>query len=161
MSCLFFFPFPLYKCSLAVSRHNDSPCHWIKTSQARRVGLALCTGLLTIKLSRTGQFCNSSENSLLPEKETPQNSFGSDDKTDFQWPHCSRLCASGLGVQSHIRVHRWVVEHKRHHRIRWTTTIYKCYSLGKKNWDIFIIIVMDVLEKIILFRNPITPTNNT
>ena len=46
--------------SLAVSRHNSSSCHWIKTSQAERVGLPLCTGLLTIKLSRTGQFCNSS-----------------------------------------------------------------------------------------------------
>ena len=47
-------------CSLAVSRRNGSPCHWIKTSQAERVGLPLCTSLLTIKLSRTGQFCNSS-----------------------------------------------------------------------------------------------------
>ena len=43
--------------------------------------------------------------------------------TDFQCPHCSRLCASGLGLRSHLRVHRWVVECKRHHRIRWTTTM--------------------------------------
>ena len=28
-------------CSLAVSRCNGSPCHWIKTSQAERVGLPL------------------------------------------------------------------------------------------------------------------------
>ena len=47
-------------CNLAVSRRNGSSCHWIKTSQAERVGLHLCTGLLAIKLSRTGQFCNSS-----------------------------------------------------------------------------------------------------
>ena len=26
--------------------------------------------------------------------------------TDFQCPHCSRLCASRLGLQSHLRVHR-------------------------------------------------------
>ena len=43
--------------------------------------------------------------------------------TDFQCPHCSRLCASGLGPWSHLRVHRWVVECKRHYRIRWTTTV--------------------------------------
>ena len=42
--------------------------------------------------------------------------------TDFQCPHCSRLCTSELGLRSHLRVHKWVVEHKRHHRIRWTTT---------------------------------------
>ena len=47
-------------CSLAVSCRNGSPCHWIKSFQAEKVGLPLCTGLLTIKLSRTGQFCNSS-----------------------------------------------------------------------------------------------------
>ena len=47
-------------CSLAVFHRNGSSCHWIKTSQAERVGLPLCTGFLTIKLSRTGQFCNSS-----------------------------------------------------------------------------------------------------
>ena len=43
-------------CSLAVSRRNDSSCHWIMTSQAERVGLPLCNGLLTIKPSRTGPF---------------------------------------------------------------------------------------------------------
>ena len=47
-------------CSLAISRRNGSSCHWFKTSYAERVGLPLCTGLLTIKLSHTGQFCNSS-----------------------------------------------------------------------------------------------------
>ena len=26
--------------------------------------------------------------------------------TDFQCPHCSRLCAPGLGLRSHLRVHR-------------------------------------------------------
>ena len=26
--------------------------------------------------------------------------------TDFQCPHCSRLCASKLGLQSHLRIHR-------------------------------------------------------
>ena len=26
--------------------------------------------------------------------------------TDFQCPHCSRLCSSRLGLQSHLRVHR-------------------------------------------------------
>ena len=41
--------------------------------------------------------------------------------TDFQCPHSSRFCASGLGLQSGIRIHRWVVEHKHHHWIRWTT----------------------------------------
>ena len=40
-------------CSLAGSHHNGSLCHWIKTSQAERVGFSLCTGLLTIKLLRT------------------------------------------------------------------------------------------------------------
>ena len=45
---------------LAVSRRNGSSCPWIKTSQVERVGLSPCTGLLIIKLSRTGQFCNSS-----------------------------------------------------------------------------------------------------
>ena len=44
--------------------------------------------------------------------------------TDFQCPHCSRLGTSRLGLRSYLRVHRWVVECKRHHRIRWTTTSY-------------------------------------
>ena len=43
--------------------------------------------------------------------------------TDFQCPQCSRFC--GLGLRSHLRVHRWVAEHKRHHQIRWTTTNVK------------------------------------
>ena len=43
-------------CSLAVFCCNGSPCHWIKTSQAERVGLPLCNGLLTLKPSRTGPF---------------------------------------------------------------------------------------------------------
>lgn len=47
-------------CSLAVSRRNGSPCHWIKTSQAERVGLSPCNDFLTIKPSRTGPLCNSS-----------------------------------------------------------------------------------------------------
>ena len=38
--------------------------------------------------------------------------------TDFQFPHCSGLCASRLGLQSHLRVHRRVAERKSHHRIR-------------------------------------------
>ena len=33
-------------CRLAVSSRNGSPCHWIKTSKAKREGLPLCTGLL-------------------------------------------------------------------------------------------------------------------
>ena len=41
--------------------------------------------------------------------------------TDFQCPHW--LCSSGSGLQSHLRVHRWVVEHKLH-RVRWTITTY-------------------------------------
>ena len=49
-------------CNQAVSRRNSSSCHWIKTFQAEGMGLPLCTGLLTIKLSRTDQFCNSSRN---------------------------------------------------------------------------------------------------
>ena len=43
--------------------------------------------------------------------------------TDFQCPHCSRLCASELGLRTHLRVYKWVAERKRHHRIWWTTTI--------------------------------------
>ena len=44
--------------------------------------------------------------------------------TDIQWPHCSRICTSRLGLQSHLRVHRWDAECKGHHWIRWTTAIY-------------------------------------
>ena len=43
--------------------------------------------------------------------------------TDFQCLHCSRQCASRLGLQSHLRVHRWDTERKRHHRIQWITAI--------------------------------------
>ena len=45
-------------------------------------------------------------------------------KTDFQCPYCSRHCASGLGLRSHLRVHRWVAKRKRHYPIWRTTTIY-------------------------------------
>ena len=44
--------------------------------------------------------------------------------TDFQCPHCSRLCASGPGLWSHLHIQGWVVEHKRHHRIWWTATMF-------------------------------------
>ena len=46
-------------CSLELSRRNGSLCHRVKISQAESVGFPLCTGLLTIKLSLAGQFCNS------------------------------------------------------------------------------------------------------
>ena len=45
--------------------------------------------------------------------------------TDFQCPHCSKLCASKLGLRNRLCIHRWVIEHKRHHRIRWTTNTEK------------------------------------
>ena len=61
------------------------------------------------------------KNSLLPERNHREAS-AEITTTDFQGPHCSRLCASGLGLRSHLRV-QGVVECKRYHRIRWTTTI--------------------------------------
>ena len=65
-------------CSLTVSRRNGSSCHWIKTSQAEKVGLPLCTSLRHYNFH----------------------------------------------AQVSFATHHRNTEHKRHHRIRWTTPIY-------------------------------------
>jgi len=43
---------------------------------------------------------------LTSAREKRHRAAGVITTTDFQCPHCSRLCASRLGLQSHLRVHR-------------------------------------------------------
>ena len=42
---------------------------------------------------------------------------------EFQCPNCARLCASRLGLQNHLRGHRWITQWHSYLRIRRTVTI--------------------------------------
>ena len=69
-------------------------------------------------------------NSLLPERDAAEQ--------PQQWSQLTSSaptvqdCASGLGLQSHLRVHRWDAERK-HHRIWWTTTTYFQMAIYSEN----------------------------